>query len=114
MSGSSGKSWSASSSRVFCFFQIPGHHGRLRGKVDWILVVWILGPPRFDLLARQVVFLIPNIHLHDAVANGFSGMKRPCPLVHFTSVIEQPDMCQNGAQTVVGMGQIVLQRQGRA
>ncbi len=38
-------------------------------------------------------------------------MERPSSFVHFASVIEQPDMCQDGAQTVVSMRQIVLQRE---
>src|SRR5580704_6081949 len=37
------------------------------------------------------------------------GMKKPSPFVHFTSVIEQPDVRQYGAETVVGVGEIVLQ-----
>src|SRR6202790_609179 len=51
----------------FCLFPIPGHHGRLRSKVDRILVAWILGAPRLNLLARQVVFSIPYVDLHDTV-----------------------------------------------
>ena len=39
-------------------------------------------------------------------------MKWPPSLKHFTSVFEQPDVRQDGAQTVVGLGLIVLQGQG--
>ena len=94
--------------QVFCFFQISGHQRQLNSKVDWILVLWVLGAPSFDLLARGIVFLIPNVHLHDAVTNSFPGMKWPRPLIHFTGMLEQADMRQDGAQTVVGLGLIVL------
>ena len=70
------------------FLQISCQQGQLNSKVDWILVLWILGAPSFDLLACLVIFLVPNVYLHDAVTNSFSGMKWPCPLVHFTGVLE--------------------------
>src|SRR6202034_224304 len=70
-----------------------------------------LRPPGSNLLTRQVVFLAPNINLYDARANRFPGLKRPSPFEHRTRVIEQSDMCQDAAQAVVGMRQIVLQSQ---
>ena len=39
-------------------------------------------------------------------------MKGPSPLKHGTSVIEQSDVSEDGAETVVGVGLIVLQGQG--
>jgi hypothetical protein len=101
-----------SPARPFAVLQIPRHHGWLRGKVDRILVVWILGAPRLNLLPRQVIFSVPDVHLHDAVTDRFPEMKWPRSLVHLTSVVEQANVRQDCAQTVVGLGLIVLQDQG--
>src|SRR5690348_12620602 len=57
----------------FRFFQVSGHHGWLRCEIDGILVAWIFAVPRLNFLARQIVFLIPDVDLHDAVANRFAG-----------------------------------------
>src|SRR5260370_10932918 len=84
----------------FCLFPISCHHGRLWGKVDRILVAWVLDAPRLNLLPRQIVFPVPDIDLHDAVTNGFSGMKWPPSLIHFTRAVEPTDVSQDRAQTV--------------
>src|SRR5882757_2392161 len=39
-------------------------------------------------------------------------MEWPSSFVHVTSVIEQPDMCQDSAEAIVSMRQIALQREG--
>jgi hypothetical protein len=39
-------------------------------------------------------------------------MKWPRSLIHFTSVVEQANVRQDCAQTVVGLGLFVLQDQG--
>src|SRR4029077_14319756 len=88
------------------FFQISSHQGQLNSKVDWILVRWILWAPSFDFLARQVVFPVPNVHLDNAVTIRFPRMKWPRSLIHFTGVLEQSDVSQDCAQTVVGLGLI--------
>src|SRR5262249_50825019 len=58
-----------------CFPQISSHQGQLNSKIDWILVLWILGAPSFDFVQRRIVILVPNVYLHDAMANSFSGVK---------------------------------------
>jgi hypothetical protein len=64
-----------------------------RGKIDWILVARVLGAPLSNLLPRQFVFPTPD----DAVTDRLWGMKRPSSPIDFTSVIEQPDVCQDCA-----------------
>src|SRR5262249_6617594 len=91
-----------------CLFPIPGHHGRLRRKEEHVYVVWILGSPRSNLFPRHVVFLVPQVDLHDALTDGFLGMKCSRPLEHFTSAVEKADVREDRAQTVVGLGLIVL------
>lgn len=56
---------------------IPRHHGRERSKVDCVLVSRALGPPDLNLLTRQLVFLTPNVNLHDAWDNRLFGLKGP-------------------------------------
>ena len=52
--------------------------------------------------------MIPDVHLHDAVTHSLLRMKGSSSLVHLASMIEQADVSQDRAQTIVGMRQIFL------
>src|SRR5580704_7889812 len=92
-------------------FPVPSHHGGEGSKIKRVLVARTLCPPDFNLVARQIIFLAPDIYLNDARAHSLPGLKRPSPFKHRARMIEQSDMCEDAAETVVGMRQIVLQGQ---
>src|SRR5205823_10874082 len=78
-------------------FPIPRYHGQLRGKIDCVLVGWTFRSPVLNCVARQLVFSTPNIDLNDAGTHRSLGVEGPPSFVHFTSVIEQSDVRQDGA-----------------
>src|SRR5262249_62955 len=61
---------------------------RLRRKVSRIFVRGILGLPKGNLFAGQVVVSIPNVNLNDAMANAFARVEGSATVVHGTSMIE--------------------------
>jgi hypothetical protein len=53
--------------------------------------------------------LTPDINLDDAVTDGLFRMERARSFIHCARVIEQADVRQDSAQTVIGVRQIVLE-----
>src|SRR5579863_8241944 len=96
----------------FRLFPIADHHGRLWSKIDCILVAWALGSPSADLFYSQVELSVPDIYLDNTVIDSVFRLERPSSLVHFPCTIQQADMRQDRAQTVVSMRQILLQPDG--
>src|ERR1700678_4088177 len=64
-------------------FPVPSHHCRIWSEIKRILVTGALCPPELNLLASQIVVQAPNINLHDARADRFSGLERASSFKHF-------------------------------
>ena len=87
----------------FCALIIAHEHGGLRREVDGVFVGGIFGTPKSDLTASEIVFALPHVRLHDAVADGFAWIEGTAALVHREGVIEQTDVREDGAETIVSV-----------
>ena len=68
--------------------------------------------PCLNRFARCIIFLVPDVNLHNAGTHCLPGMKLASSFIHGARMVQQPDVRQNGAKPVIGMRQIVLQRDG--
>ncbi len=93
----------------FCALPVAREHGGLRSKVDGVSVGRIFGSPKLDLMAREIVLALPHVRLHDTVADGFARIEGAAALVHRECVIEQTDVREDGAEAIVGVGQVALE-----
>src|SRR3954452_4791356 len=91
------------------FFPVRTHHRGIRSEVEGIFIARTFGTPDFKVLARKIPFLSPDINLHDTGADCFLRLKGTSALEHFAGMLEQSDVRQDCAQTVVRMRQIRLQ-----